>query len=120
MIIPSAINIKMKFPEFKSLDNATIEFAIEEAQRSVDDSWLAGDQTIALMYLTAHYLMVSIQRAASATGEVIESEKIGPMSITYKTPEQPTDVSESDYTTTQYGVRFVELLNRSHPAVAII
>jgi len=120
MIIPSALNVKMKFPEFQSQDDATIEFAIEEAARSVDDSWIAADQTLGIMYLAAHYLMVSIQRAESAAGEVVESERIGPLSITYKTPDQASSASTSDLTTTQYGTRFRELMIRSNPAVAII
>jgi hypothetical protein len=120
VIIPSALNIKMKFPEFQAQDDATIEFAIEEAQRSVDDSWIAADQTLAIMYLAGHYLMVSIQRAESAEGEVVQSERIGPLSITYKIPEQASAASASDLTTTAYGTRFRELLVRSNPAVAIV
>jgi hypothetical protein len=120
MIVPTATNIKMKFPEFKIIDDPTIEFAIEEAQRSVDDTWIAGDQTLALMYLAAHYIEVGIQRSASTAGEVLESERVGPISMTYKTPEIPTPASPSDYMTTPYGTRFFELLQRSFPAVAII
>ena len=120
MLVPSSINLKMKFPEFQDQDDATIEFAIEEAALSVDDTWLPSDQPVALMYLAAHYLMVSVQRQESAMGEVVSSERFGEMSITYKTPNQPMMASSEDFTTTSYGTRFMDLAKKNFPACLVI
>lgn len=120
IILPSAINIKMKFPEFADLADGTIEFAIEEASRGVDDTWLTKDQTLGVMYLTAHYLMVSISRAESASGQQVRSETIGRMSITYETPAQPTNADASDLTTTPYGTRYLDLLRLNQPPIMVV
>lgn len=120
MIVPTSTAMKLKFPEFASTPDATVEFAIADASRHVDDTWLVGDQTAAVMWLAAHYLMVTISRTESGSGQMISSERWGEMSITYKTPEMPTALSYSDYTTTPYGTRYRELLALNQPAVAII
>jgi Protein of unknown function (DUF4054) len=116
----TAANIKIKFPEFAGTDDAQIEFAIEEAARNVDDTWLEKDKMLGWMYMTAHYLMVSISRAASGTGQQIQSERIGEISVTYATSQQPTIASPSDLTTTPYGTRFLELANLNFPPVLVI
>lgn len=116
----NASSMKMKFPEFEDQPDARIELCIEEAQRNVDDTWLPGDQKLGLMYLAAHYLMVSISRAASGTGQQIASERIGEISITYAQTKQPSPDMSSDLTTTPYGTRFLELAHLNFPPVAII
>ena len=112
--------IKLKFPEFADIDDAAIEFAIEEAASNVDDTWIARDKNLAWMYMAAHYLMVSISRAASGTGQQIQSERIGEISVTYAPTPQPTMASPSDLTTTPYGTRYLELANLNHPPVMVI
>jgi hypothetical protein len=116
----TSTSLKLKFPEFKDEDPATIEFAIEEASRNVDDTWSVKDVDLGVYYYAAHLLMVSISRRESASGQQVASERFGEMSITYKTPEQPTQANPSDLTTTIYGARFLELATLNFPAVAII
>lgn len=120
MLVPTALSMKLKFPEFKDQDDMTIEFAIEEAQRSVDDTWLEKDQMLAIMYLAGHYLEITIARSETGGGQMIRSETIGRMSITYATPEQPNMKSFDDFTTTMYGTRFLDLARKNFPAVAIV
>ncbi len=120
MIVPAAQNLKLKFPEFGALDDATVEFAIEEAARNVDDSWLANDATLALLYLAAHYLMVSQMRAVASTGQVVQSERMGEMSVTYAGFPQPTATDAMDLRTTLYGIRYLELAHINFPPIAVI
>jgi hypothetical protein len=75
---------------------------------------------LAWMYMTAHYLQVSITRAATTTGQQIQSERIGEISISYATPQQPNMASPSDLTTTPYGTRYLELANLNFPPVLVI
>jgi hypothetical protein len=118
--ISTAASIKLKFPEFSSQPDATIEFAIEEAGLMVDNGWDDAEGTLALMYLAAHYLMVTISRAESGTGQVVKSENFGPMSVTYDTANQPTNLDPTDFTTTPYGLRFIQMAEHNFPAVLII
>jgi hypothetical protein len=115
------MSIKLKFPEFAGLADGTVEFAIEEALMYVTDTsgWVTDkDQTMASMYLTAHHLMVTLSRAQSGTGQRIKSETMGGMSITYDT--DATIPEAGDYTTTPYGVRFLEIVQQNFPAIGII
>ncbi len=119
MTAPTASSMKLKFSEFASVANGTIEFAIEEAGLSIDNSWIDdAHQTIAFMYLAAHSLMVTISRAQSGTGQRIKSDSMDDMSITYDTDAVKPD--PSDYTTTTYGTRFLELVRVNHPGVLLI
>lgn len=116
--IPTASSIKLKFPEFQSQQDTAIEFAIEEARLGVDDSWNAAEGTIALMYLAAHHMMVTISRAESATGQRLRSESMDGMSKTYDVDEQRP--SAADYSTTSYGERYLELASKNAPGVLLI
>lgn len=118
--LTSSVNIKLLFPEFKSMPDAIVEFAIAEASSFVDSTWIETDQILALSYLTAHFLMVRRSRAESGSGQQIKSRTIGRISTTYQTPEQPNDKDAEDFTTTPYGTRFMNLCTLNNPAVAII
>jgi glycine/serine hydroxymethyltransferase len=117
-LVPTALSMKLKFPEFASVADGTVEFAIEEARLSVDDTWLPTHVTVATMYLAAHHLMVGISRQQSGTGQRIKSETMDGMSITYDT--DIVEVDPEDYTTTSYGLRFKGLLEISHPGVLLV
>jgi len=120
MIIPTATNLKAVFPEFADQPDAAVEFAIEQASRNVDDSWLEKDRTLALLFLSAHYLMVGIQRSQSATGQIVTGERMGEMSVNYGSIPGPGPNAMSDLDATLYGIRFKELANINFPSVAVI
>lgn len=131
MIVPSATNIKFKFPEFITVDDSSVEFAVEEAvvacgsmTNSAGDSgtWIdEANQTLAIMYYAAHLLMISIQRAQSAAGQVVSSERVGELSVTYAVPQMPqASDSAIDFTMTPYGVKFLGLVRSNFPAVLTV
>jgi nicotinamide mononucleotide (NMN) deamidase PncC len=118
--IPTALSIKLRFPEFASIDDGVIEFAIEEARLKVTDAW-DSTGSIALAYLTAHYVAATI--AASASGGSgdegdIASENIGRLSITYAKPAQ-TAVHD-DTSTSSYGLRFENYLQRNYGGPRVV
>ena len=128
MPVPSVDSIKYKFgPSFANVDNASIQFAIEEAVVEcglegtfgefgwVDDA----NYTLAVMYYAAHLMQVSIMRAQSATGQVITSERTPELSVTYAQPGFPTMDRPVDLTMTIYGVRFLQLCEKNFPPVAV-
>ena len=120
MIVPTTINFKMKFPEFQNVPDATVEFFIEEASFFVDDGWLQDTQTLGILYLAAHYLQMSIITAQSATGQIITSERMGEIGVTYANPLQITEKEPGDWLLTVYGRRYRELCWINNPPVAII
>jgi hypothetical protein len=116
----SSANMKLRFPEFATTPDAQIEFAIEEASRSIDTSWIEKDRLTAWMYLAAHYLMALKQAGVSGTGQEIASERFADFSVTYR--QQGTEKSGDldDFSSTLYGRRFLKLNKLSHPAIAVV
>lgn len=112
----NATTLKLRFPEFASEADATVEFAIEDAARGFDSTAWGTDMNLALSYLSAHLLQVAIERRGS--GQVLASERIGEISMTYREPRQLADAS--DLTTTAYGSRYLDLARFNFPAIAII
>lgn len=118
----NATSIKLRFPEFAAESDASIEFAIEEAGLHVDTAtgtaW-GTSANVALSYLAAHYLMCSIARSTGGSGQAIASERIGEIAITYQT-QQATTASAGDFSSTDYGERYLSLCASNFPAIAII
>lgn len=121
MTVPvNVASLKMLFPEFASQSDAMVGFAIERAARGIDPAKWGTDANLALSYLAAHYLMVAVQRAASGTGQAIQSERIGEITISYQAQKQPDAADPSDLTTTPYGADYLQLAGFNFPAIAII
>lgn len=123
MTVPSAINFKFKFPEFVSVPDPSIEFALEEAGincgETSGDNWLDEDtHTLACYLYAAHLLQSAIQRARSGTGQILQSESIGELSKSYAV--QSGGVAGGDFNTTMYGVRYKRLLTANFPTVTLV
>jgi hypothetical protein len=112
-LTPTATSIKLRFPEFASVDDLVIEFAIEEALVEIGEDWTTG-YNVAINYLTAHFIASAVAASASggSGGEDIASESIGRLSITYA-KDTASSASADDKTSTSYGRRYVELLARN-------
>ena len=124
MPVPSAANMKFKFPEFNNVADASIEFAIEEAvvDCGTDETpWVDDNNyTLAVYYYAAHLLQVAIMRAQSGTGQIKTSERTPELSVTYAQPPFPTMDKPIDLTMTIYGVRFLGLCEKNFPPVAVV
>lgn len=102
---PTAIDFKQRFPEFASLEDPAIEFALEEAKLFMG-TWTGSGANIAWMYLAAH--MTAVGRVISDTdGRDIISETIGRLSTTYRAAGG--DFSFGDLETTAYGKRYMQI-----------
>ena len=102
--------MRAKFPAIASAPDTDIAFAIEEAGLSISTTrWLPTEDTLAQMYLAAHYLMLAQSTAESAAGQQVLSETIGRISIRYAQRPQPSEADPSDMMATPFGVRFLEL-----------
>jgi uncharacterized protein DUF4054 len=121
MSIPTAANLKYKFsPAFNAVDDATIEFAIEEAVVNCGNGdWVDdANQTLGLYYYAAHLLQVAMMRAASGgAGQIVSSERTPDLSVTYAVPDQNVPI---DFTMTIYGERYLGLVRKNFPAILTV
>ena len=116
----TATNVKMRFPAFRDYSDALINFAIEEAALSCDATALGSYYLPCLYYLTGHILARAAQLDGGGTGPLRSVSVGGEISYSYVTPEWPKLSDRSDLATTAYGMRFLEYVTLSVPAVAII
>lgn len=120
----SAESFKLRFPQFRHQPSSRIEFAIEEASLQMTDpaNWVdQKNYLVAFSYLAAHYLMVSIQREESGTDQVAASDRIGAdFSVSYVPAAEPSETDHSDFTTTHFGLRYMQLLRLNFPPVAVV
>jgi hypothetical protein len=119
-------NFKDRFPVFADNSDPMIQAWLDEAGRSVDDSWLSQlDYTNAVLYLAAH---LAATESSAAGDDVpiggnggIASESFGGMSISYnKTVNANDAASNSAWGSTEYGRRFYRLLKLNKPAIVSV
>lgn len=116
----TALSIKLKFPEFQTLDDATVTFALEEAYLVVDQSTSLKARDICAMYLAAHILAVA-QATSGSDGREVISETIGRISVTYKGGASSKDGPfPGDLQTTAYGARYIQLKNLGNPKFLMV
>lgn len=115
---PDANSIKMRFPEFATTEDPVVEFAIEEALRVVDDTWIEGDRVLACSLYVAHLLAIA-SASAGVDGRDVVSESIGPISVTYASVGAAS-VSGSDLSNTSYGKRYKSLLRKNFPGPVVV
>lgn len=106
-VIPSASDLKARFPAFNTVADAAIETAISDASRQVDQTWCEGDYTTAIMLLAGHNLALDghgSSREVQLLG--FKRVKVGPLELERASGSSSEAGSLSS---TSYGVRFAEL-----------
>lgn len=113
---PTVDDFAAQFPEFdEQVEESQITAALTLAMRSVDETWIEGDYSLAILYLAAHVVSVGLFAADNVGSELIKSLSIGPLSITYG-----NQISASDLETSIYGQQFLKFRRRSKPAVLVV
>ena len=124
-VVPAAADLAARFPGFAAVDPAVVAAAIAEAQGRVDETWLPGDYTIAIMLLAAHTMTLDglgtgAEAASAAAGALgFQSLRSGPLGLDRKVARR-SDPAPSMLTETTYGRRFQALLKINQPAVAAV
>lgn len=131
--LPTPAQLKTKLPAFASVPDATIQDAIDEAKASVDESWIEADYQPAIIYLAAHLLALNgvLWSAALAgpvggliAGGAVSEAKVGDVMVKLGGSSGGavggSAGSGSGLASTPYGKRYLELLRRNHPAVALV
>lgn len=123
--LPTADQFATRFPIFADADSDLVTALIAEAGGQVDQSWEEADYQPAIMYLAAHLLASDSSQAGDDVGSggagAIASESFSGMSVSYqRAGSQSTFFTNSDYGSTSYGRRYLNLLKRNKPAVVSI
>lgn len=140
-VTPTATDFRTRYPEFTAVGNATITAMIAEAEVDVNATWIENDRRPAVMALTAHWLFLEGEPArttAAASGggggttatQTVRSIRVGDVETTFSDSSSTGGGSTStstriaftgtNYPATPYGQRYLMLLRRSFPAVAIV
>jgi hypothetical protein len=141
-VAPAVEDFLDRFPEFAEFDEGQIQLVLDEVAPMVDEEWIERDRPAAILYLAAH-LIYSQQQAgwmlqsrvtgSSASGGTtagpVLRETVGPLSVMYTSPKQMGVVSQSggavsassfDLESSPYGLRYLELLRLTAPAVLVV
>lgn len=113
--LPSVATFRARFPEFvaETYSDDAVGFALADAGRQVDSTWLEEDYEPAVLHLAAHLLSLSVSGAEALGDDEIRSISIGPLSLSYG-----DRASAAVLTSTPYGQVFAGLRRRNVPAVA--
>ena len=126
-VIPTADDFKTRFPKFAGVNGDTINAAIAEAATQVDQTWTETGYNQAILYLTAHMLVMEGVDGApgGATGGGVgplKSRSIGDASESYGGASS----GGGGYSTnealraTSYGQSYLRLLRQNQPPIALI
>ncbi len=124
-VIPTAADLKARFPEFSTVDDAVVTARIEEATRMVDESWTEGDYATAIMLYACHIMALEglgtgpDSQANSGQMANFQTIRSGQLTLTRKASAEAG--SYDWYCSTRYGSRFWRLLklNKGGPSVAV-
>jgi hypothetical protein len=128
--VPTAANLKARYPEFNSVADALVTAVINEASAQVSTRWLERDYAPAIIHLTAHLLASEGEPERTAEGSstmatqgAVTREQVGAVSISYAgegSSQRGSQAVADDRTSTEYGRRFLRLLrvNFAGPMVA--
>jgi hypothetical protein len=129
--LPTAAQFKAKFLTFAAIGDPTLDMAITEASASVDRSWIEADYQPAIMYLAAHIMTidgvlsatVDLENVSSVINSgIVTKMKVGDVDVTLAGAASGTAGAgaATGLRSTGYGLRYLELLRRNQPAVALV
>ena len=119
--LPTADQLKTRYPAFSAVADETVEAAIQDASRSVDTTWVEGDYQPAVMALAAHMMTME------GTGADVQAQlkgfkrlKVGPLEL--ERDGSGSSVDAGGYGSTVYGQQYARLLmlNKAGPRVVVV
>lgn len=125
---PTAADLKARFPEFVPVSDTLVSLILDEAVAQVGDTWMERDRKPATLYLAAHMLAMEGEPARSAGGTgvgtsgPVKRRKVGDVETEFAGVGSDGSFGSgvSGYGLTPYGQRYLDLLRRNFPAVAVV
>jgi Protein of unknown function (DUF4054) len=116
-LMPNVVAFKSIFSDFESVDDTTIQIALDAAGQFVDSTWGAS-QVPATMYLAAHFLSMATS-TSDTSGQIVTSESIGRISVSYGA-SSATGTASGTLGQTSYGTVFDTMLTAQGYGIAIV
>lgn len=118
-VVPTATDLKARYPAFAAVADETITARIVEAQRMVDATWTEGDYPLGLMAYAAHSLAVGgVGSSIDVQLAGFKRVKIGPLDL--ERDGRSDGVLAGSLESTIYGVAFLEMQARNLGAGPLI
>lgn len=125
---PTAEEVKARFPEFAPVSDTLINLLLAEAIPQVGETWVERDRKPATLYLVAHMLAMEGEPGRTTTGTGIgvsgpmRRRKVGDVETEFAAfgANSRGGTSATGYDATTYGQRFLELMRKNFPAVAVV
>ncbi|MGJ0397416.1 MAG: DUF4054 domain-containing protein [Methylocystis sp.] len=124
--IPTAGDLKARFPAFAAVADAAVTSAITEAQTRVDTTWTDQDGPLAIMLYAAHVMTldglgVGAEAEMAKAGALgFQTMRSGALTLERKADATGGAGDRSILNETMYGRRFLALLKVNQPAVALV
>jgi hypothetical protein len=121
-VIPNVAAFKTMFPELESVDDGALQTALDEAVLFVDDTiWSAQDVAAGTFYLAAHFVFTA-QSASQTGGQVVSSERIGEIAVTYAVSggAGSSRAAYPSLSNSNYGLMYLSLMRRNNPSMLIV
>ena len=130
--VPSALDLKARYPEFAPVDNALIGSVINEAAAQVSTRWLERDYVPAIINLAAHLLASEGEPSRTRNNGVvvadlgpIKSVQVGAITTTYASRDESesqttSSVAPNQLADTVYGKRYLMLLRANFAGVMVV
>jgi hypothetical protein len=115
---PTAAELKLRFPAFAAVSDATIEYWLTDSRLIVTNSWIEADRAPAEMELAAHNMVKAGVGGISAgpVGDIAGKGVVGFKSASFSVELEASAakrLSGTGYASTQYGADFAVRLRRN-------
>lgn len=109
----TSAQVKTKFPEFASIDDATITMIIDEGSIFITSRY-GKFEDICLYYYVAHNLTIQQNQSDgdSSSSQTIGSEAVGNVSTSYANPTLDNS-DDAFYMSTSYGQKYLEFRKKA-------
>lgn len=119
---PTPAALKLRYPAFAGVEDATVQYWLTDAERFVDTSWTESDYAPALMSLAAHNLTMAGRGAATGASAIpagVTRFKSGAMDVTIS-EAAASAMTKGGYQASVYGQEFALLLRRNKAGPRVI
>lgn len=114
--VATAADLKVRYPDFADVEDATVTYWITDAQRFVTEAWMEVDYAPGMMALAAHNMARAGYGVAAETVSGIPAGvtrfKSGQFEANFS-EEQANARASGSYASTRYGLEYQQLLRRN-------
>lgn len=116
--VPTSADLKVRYPGFSTVADATVNYWIADAQRVVTEAWIEADYPIAIMLHAAHEMATAGLEAGdvAALPQGVTRFRSGSMDVGMA----ESLASATGYQATRYGREFLVYLKRNRGGAIVV